>query len=103
MIDRFKWRPGDFVGSDKLFIFPPIENNYSGSGLSGVTTVSHIIDEYQVLTDEFRSIAVFNTENNASEGYQETYFYVTNHVVIVRKDLIEYNEICNLIEYEVIH
>ena len=101
-IDRSKSRPGDFVGSDKLFLYPPILTNYTGSGLSGTTTVTQILSDYPIVPKELNQVAVFHTENNASEDFQETFFYVSKHVGIIRKELISDGEVWNLIEYSVI-
>ncbi len=99
-VKRTKARPGDFVGADRLFTFPPIPENYTGAGLSGV---SQVID---VRTDTVNGhpalIAVFNTENNSSEDYQATEISVGKNIGVVGKTLIDDDMTWNLIEFEVI-
>lgn len=96
---RAKGKPGNFVGEGRMFFFPPIVDNYTGS--DGLSEVVEVIENYMLSTGEEANTGVFRTENNASEDFQETKFYISRHIGVVRKELLDDNEIWNLIEYDV--
>ncbi len=100
-VERSKSRPGDFVGAEKNLIFPVILGNYSYPS-TGITSVSEIIDGYEVVSGDTASVAVFDVEEDSSEAGQNTVYYLSKGIGIVRRELEGDGLIWNLTEYNVI-
>jgi hypothetical protein len=101
-VKRTKARPGDFVGADRIFTFPPIPGNFNNLSTGGTSEVTEIFSEYQISSLSFDRTARFFIDNNSSEDFQPTTFFVSENMGLIRKELPSQEEVWNLIEFEVI-
>jgi len=99
-VDRSKSRPGDYIGQDRNFVYPPILNNYSAAG-SDITEVIEIEETYLTLNGDTSILAVFDIPDDLSEDGQHSRFSVVQNVGIVKKELLGDGQVWNLIEYKV--
>jgi len=102
---RSKYRPGDFVGEATCFIFIPIvgasEGNYNAYYTNNRIWVDSIFDEYSVSLYEFKRTIVLFENNTRMEGLQPTNHYFSENVGLVRKELLDSNQVWNLVDYNI--
>lgn len=104
-IRRSKYKPGDFVGEGTCFIFLPIlgskdlnpnafyENNY--------VYTHQVMDSFALDSFDFnRTIRMFE-DNTRIEGIQPTNHYFSEGVGLVRKELLDSNQVWNLVNYHI--
>jgi hypothetical protein len=106
LVKRAKYRPGDFVGESRCFIFIPrvgdnqgVPNVYFEGNRIYVTDVQ---DSILLGNNSLaRTITMFE-DNTLMEGRQPTNHYFSENVGLVRKELLDSNEVWNLVDYYIV-
>ncbi|MGV6860584.1 MAG: hypothetical protein ACWA41_02370 [Putridiphycobacter sp.] len=109
-IERSKGKAGDFVGTSFIGIFYPVTGdsvgNYGGGGYPsetyrGILKIIDILDSYSESGKDYSNIIVISDEFNLSENSQPTVHYYAEGVGLIRKELLDSNQIWVLSDYEV--
>jgi hypothetical protein len=106
-VKRSKYRPGDFVGEGIAMLFIPIIGDtkfvYNTQFENNRIFVEDILDSM-----EFQSALSFNRTvkihelNTYMEKAQATDHYFSENVGLIRKELIDSNEVWNLVDYYIV-
>lgn len=109
---RAKTTPGDHVAEDGCFLFYPIPglstttSYISGAGIEnyhiGALVMEFIYSSYNIEGTTFNNVVYVSEENNPVEEGQPTNHYYSPHVGLIKKELLDSNQIWNLVEYEII-
>jgi hypothetical protein len=102
-VRRSKYKPGDFIGEATCFIFQPLlgEKDYNphNDAPENEISVFAVDDSLQLGNYTFgRTIKMFE-QNTFMEGKQPTNHYFSENVGLVRKELLDSNQIWNLVDY----
>jgi len=109
-IERSKSKAGDFVGTSFMGIFYPVVgdslNNFGGGGSSSATYYSQlrikdILPTYTQLNYTFNNVIVIADDYNMIEHSQPTIHYYAEGVGLIRKELIDSNQIWVMSDYHV--
>lgn len=109
-IERSKGKAGDFIGTSFIGIFYPIIgntlNNWGGGGYPSETYTSqlwinNIYSEYTILNKTFVNIIEMKDQYNMVENSQPTTHYYAQGVGLIKKELIDSNQVWVLIDYNV--
>ncbi len=105
LISRSKTKAGDFVGSSYLAPFY-YEVNDSVGNWGGTNSVSYLwietILKHFSLTDyQYKDVLKIVETHNISEHKQPTVHYYAEHVGLIRKELLDSNQVWNLIRYHI--
>jgi len=100
---RSKYQPGNVLGDGTCFIYLPTEGDfdyvpnvyYENNKLF----VDSIFDSYQLDTFQFNKTVKIHELNTIVEGRQPTNHYFSQDVGLVRKELLDSNEVWNLVNY----
>lgn len=107
IIYKAKTKPGDFVSESYCFPFYPYEGNwvysYGGEpyGYNNILSVFKIYDSLEIVGKEFSDVVCLYEEHTASENKQPTYHYYAKGVGLIKKELVDSNQIWNLIDYHI--
>lgn len=102
-IKRTKTRPGDFVGEFTCFFIQYYKDAYTSVGNIYYTnnriTVKDVLDTFELGTLTFgRTIKVFE-DHTSTEHNSPTNHYFSKNVGLVRKEILDSNEVWNLVDY----
>ncbi len=109
-IERSKAKAGDYVGGSYIGIFYPVIGdfigNYGGGGYqsetySGMLWVNNIHSEYTILNETFINVVQMKDKYNITEHSQPTFHYYAEGVGLIKKELIDSNQVWLLIDYDV--
>ncbi|MBI3134210.1 MAG: hypothetical protein HYZ14_05980 [Bacteroidetes bacterium] len=106
IIKKSKGKPGDFVSESYCFF------TYAGVGdwmysyglqynYNNVLKVDNIYPTILVGVKDFESVIKMSEEHTASEEAQPTFHYYSKGIGLVRKELLDSNQIWNLINYHI--
>lgn len=103
---RVKTRPGDFVASDRCFLFYPKVGmwgfNYGGIGTTNDTIIIEAIyDDYLVSDEFFSNVVAIRERYTAIEELQPTWHYFAEGVGLIKKELLDSNQVWNLVDYHI--
>ena len=101
---RSKYKPGDFVSQATCFMFQPIignkDYNYHTS-IENYVYVNDVVDSMIIGTLNFeRTITMFE-DRTIMEGDQPTNHLFSENIGLVRKELLDSNEVWNLVDYHI--
>jgi hypothetical protein len=107
-VNRSKVRPGDFVGDENLFLYPIILGNYNYLGTGGSSTVIEVFDTISIGEMEFQNVNCWFADNCLTENINPinwddgvpAKFYFAQEVGIVRKEVLEYIQDWQLVEFQ---
>ncbi len=102
-VRRSKYKPGDFVAEATCFIFLPIVGEYDGNPNNSFSNnrviVLQNLDSMEIGELFFnRTIQMFENKTYM-EGDQPTNHYFSENVGLVRKELLDSNQVWNLVDY----
>ncbi len=105
-VKRSKGKDGDYVGESTCFVFYPIAGySQPNNSLAAITDNILYIDSTffsMELTDqEFVNVIKVRGDHSTTEEGQPTIHYYANGVGLIRKELIDSNQVWNLISYSV--
>ncbi len=102
-IKRSKYKPGDFVGEATCFIFLPIlgakDYNSNSAFENNYIHVSTVMDTFQNSSLFYNRTVKMFEDNTYMEGAQPTNHYFSENVGLVRKELLDSNQVWNLVDY----
>jgi hypothetical protein len=102
-VKRSKYKPGDFVDEVKCFFFTPdIGNqdvNWSVLYPSNKVRIESVESEYQLGTLNFERTFMIHEEHSYMDDYQPTNHFISENVGLIRKELLDSNNVWNLIDY----
>ena len=95
-VDRSKTRPGNFVGSGKIFLYPMIEGNYSyllssNATQGGQTTLITLSDSISILGKTYYDVARWRVFPDTSEDDQTMIYVIAKNYGIVQKKNLTQN------------
>ena len=96
-----------FVAEAHCFIFYPVVGkymySYGGAYLSNnVLKVENIFTDYSTPEKIFESVIVVTEEHTAIEESQPTVHYYSPNVGLIKKELLDSNQIWNLVDYLIV-
>lgn len=99
-----KYKPGDFVGEGRCFLFIPELGDYMGvpntQFENNQIQVEGILDSVEFVTNlKFARTIKIHELNTFIEGIQPTNHYFSEGVGLVRKELLDSNQVWNLVDY----
>jgi hypothetical protein len=101
-----KSKPGDFFGDAYVFIFPLESGRMTGisatTDLFGNCSIVNYPVFFEGLVDTLSNCALFNTPYAVQHEWTQANYLMSTNIGIVKKELIDLNQIWNLIEYEII-
>ena len=106
-VKRAKTKPGDFVGESRCFVFYPIEgySKYNLNSGSDFTENRLYIDstffQKNVADFSFDSVVKVKEDHTFIEEEQPTAHYYASGIGLIRKELIDSNQVWNLVNYSV--
>ena len=109
-IKRTKGKPGVFIGTSHIGIFYPVVGdsvgNYGGGGypsetFTGLLRVKNILKEYNLLNNNYTNVIQMFDEYNLSENSQPTIHWYAEGVGLIKKELIDSNQVWLLKKYSV--
>ena len=102
---RSKYKPGDFVGQATCFIFQPIEGvsdiNPNNSFANNRVYVDEVLDSIEMNSYIFLRTVKMYENQTYMEGDQPTNHYFSENVGLVRKELLDSNQVWNLVNYHI--
>jgi hypothetical protein len=104
-IKRSKGKPGDFVGEGYCFFVNYRTGDYLGSYNTSFENntikVTAQTDIYMLGELNFQKTIVIHELNTFVEGQQPTNHYYSKNVGLIRKELLDSNQVWNLVSYHV--
>jgi hypothetical protein len=104
-IKRAKYKSGDFVDEATCFLFKfklgsfsYVPNNYFENNR---ITVSNLFDNYNCGLSTFNKVVQISELNTLMEGKQPTNHFFAQGVGLIRKELIDSNQVWNLVSYHI--
>lgn len=102
-VKRSKYKPGDYVGEGICFLFTYKLNdwqyvpnlNYTNNRI----TVTDIQNNYDLGDLSFLETVKLTELNTYQEGKQPTNHYFSKNVGLIRKELLDSNQVWNLVNY----
>ena len=104
---RSKTKSGDYVGEDACFIFYPKPGlwayTYGGHDITNnVLKIEEIYTDYTILEKNFKDVVKVSEEHTAVEEKQPTLHYYSPNIGLIKKELLDSNQIWNLIDYNIV-
>lgn len=104
-VKRSKYKPGDFVAEGKCFFFIPkvgqFDYVYNTALPNNKVTIVSISDSITFSNLAFQRTVKVHEENTYMEGIQPTSHYFSEGVGLVRKELLDSNQVWNLVNYSI--
>ena len=109
-IERSKGKGGDFIGTSYMGIFYPIVGdstlNFGGGGYPSESyfsrlRVKNVYTNYNILNAQYTNVIEISDDYNMVEHSQPTTHFYAEHVGLIRKELIDSNQVWLLIDYNV--
>ena len=106
-VHRSKGKPGEYIATDPCFLFYPTVGswtyNYGGSKTTEDTLiVANLFKEYNLKTFVFSDVVCMRKRYTAIENLQPTLHYYSPNIGLIRKELIDSNQIWNLVDYKIV-
>ena len=105
---RNKGKPGDYVAKGECFIFYPVVGlwsySYGGAyiGYDNVLEIEDVFTEYKVNKENFKNVVKVTEEHTAIEESQPTVHYFSPNIGLIKKELLDSNQIWNLVDYRIV-
>ncbi|NVK64547.1 MAG: hypothetical protein HWE22_08160 [Flavobacteriales bacterium] len=104
-VKRSKYKPGDFVAEGKCFFFIPkvgqFDYVYNTELPNNRVTISSISDSFTYSNYTYQRTVEVNEDNTYMEGIQPTNHYFSENVGLIRKELLDSNQVWNLVNYHI--
>ncbi len=100
LILRAKGKAGDFVGESYLAPFYYLTGDSVGN-FGSKLKIDEILSTYKNLNKTFNNVLKVHEEKNIVEHKQPTVHYYAEHVGLIRKELLDSNQVWNLIRYHI--
>jgi hypothetical protein len=107
LIKISKTNPGDFVAESYCFIYYPSKGDrvasYGGypANYNNQLVVKEFVSTMSVESDTFINVVNMTEEHTASENNQPTSKFYAESVGMIRKELLDSNEVWNLVDYNI--
>ncbi len=102
---RSKYKPGNFVDESNCFIFIPSvgesEGNYNPIYSNNKIYVDSISNSFLIDSLLFTRTIKLYEDNTVMEGLQPTNHYFSENVGLVKKELLDSNQVWNLVDYHI--
>lgn len=104
IVERVKTKPGNFVGTTILFPYRNYINKpaYAGGPPWSIITVEEILDSITIQNKLFYQIVKLKNTEDVTENNQETNYFISKNIGIVKRVLIDSVHVWNLIRYNII-
>ncbi|GAB5417880.1 MAG: hypothetical protein Crog4KO_23720 [Crocinitomicaceae bacterium] len=99
---RSKYKPGDFVNQASCFLFQPNVGDkdlHFHPTIENYVHVSSVEDSIIIGLNTYSRTVVMFEDKTIMEGDQPTNHYFSENVGLVRKELLDSNEVWNLVNY----
>jgi hypothetical protein len=105
-ISRSKYKPNDFIAEDYCFIYNANKNDFiytfsTNCETYGKITITEVFQVYSLKTFNYNKTIKINENCTAIENNQETNHYYSQGVGLIRKELIDSNQVWNLVNYHI--
>ncbi len=104
-INRSKYKPGDFVAETNCFFFTPelgaFEYEPHSQAPMNRVILDSIMTEYSLSNVIYERTIRIHEENTFMEGKQATNHYFSENVGLVKKELLDSNQVWNLVDYHI--
>ncbi len=104
---RSKGKPGDYVGEATCFLFYPTAGLWTytnGGGYIGYGNkleVEEVFENYLVVDESYQNVVKMSEEYTVVEESQPTIHYYCPNVGLIKKELLDSNQIWNLVDYHI--
>ena len=104
-IFKYKGKSGDYIGEGKCFFinykigdwsYAPQVNNPDNK-----ITLSNIFSSYQLPLLNFENVIEITEVKSLIEGNQQTKHYYVQNIGLIRKELLDSNQVWNLVNYHI--
>lgn len=104
IVRRSKYYPGDFVGETITFFYRPRTGDYgyTWNNTGSITSVENCLDSLVIDSSIYYQVSVMKETINITEERQSTKFYYSEHIGIIKKELLDSNQVWNLIRYNIV-
>lgn len=104
IVRRNKTKPGDFVGETVTFFFRPKTGDYgyTWNNTGSITSVENNLDSLELGNQIYYSVPILMETFNITEESQPTRFYFSENIGIIKKELLDSNQVWNLIRYNIV-
>ena len=105
-VKRSKGKEGDYVGESYCFLFYPMDgysqpNNGGASIVGSYIHIDSTFYTYEIAEFQFKEVIKIREDHTLIEESQPTIHYYAGNVGLIRKELIDSNQVWNLISYSV--
>jgi hypothetical protein len=103
---RAKTKPGDFVAEDKCFLFYPKVGMWSFNygdpfGDPDSLIIKTLYDNFELSGYSYQEVVGIYEITTAVEEYQPTMHFFAKGVGLIKKELLDSNQIWNLVDYHI--
>ena len=104
---RSKGKPGDYVAEGECFMFYPVPGlwtySYGGGyiGFDNILEIEDVFADYMVIEENFQKVVKVTEEHTAIEESQPTVHYYCPNVGLIKKELLDSNQVWNLVDYRI--
>jgi hypothetical protein len=108
-VKRSKGKYQDNLGETDALFFRFTLNAYKYTGASGNNgqcnnnkiTIQALFQSHSILTNQFQNVVKINDDCCGHEFNQVTNFYYAKNVGLIRKELLDSNQVWNLVDYHI--
>ena len=104
-VKRSKYKTGEFVGEAKCFFFIPklglTDVNWNPTFANNYVSIEQIESSFILDTFNFDRTITINELNTEMENFQPTKHFFSENIGLIRKELLDSNNIWNLIDYHI--
>jgi hypothetical protein len=108
LVKLAKTKPGDFVSESYCFIYYPAVGNHVASSSGGAPYYYNnqlLVHDFKTIytyqEDSFENVVVMTEEHTASEEKQPTVKFYAEKVGLIRKELLDSNQVWNLVNFNI--
>lgn len=104
-INRNKGKIGDYIGEGMCFFITYEIGDYkyvsNASYLNNKIIIENIYNSYSVYNNTYLNVIKIHELNTLIEGKQSTNHYYSKNIGLIRKELIDSNQVWNLVNYHI--
>lgn len=105
-VNRAKTKPGDYVAEATCFLFYPVSGLWTYSyglqfGYDNILRIEDVHSSFVVLGTTYGNVVNISEEHTAIEEAQPTNHYYSPNIGLVKKELIDSNQVWNLVDYHI--
>ena len=106
LILRAKGKAGDLVGESYLapfyYLVGDSVGNWGGTSSVSYLWIENIYDEFNLMDNEYKNVIGIKETHNISEHSQPTLHFYAEEVGLIRRELLDSNQVWNLIRYHIV-